>query len=166
MKLQKAVVAGGLAAALLVLVGCGGGGDGDGSSTPTTVVHKVGETVRHGNLEVVLHGVTNPFDSGNPAVKAPPGFRQVAVEVEVKNLASKAQIFSPFAQFEMRDSTNKSFSPTPLPRNVPAFNGGDAPPGSAQRGLIAFQVPEAATGLQIIFQNPVITEGSVTFNLA
>lgn len=168
MMFRKAVIAGGLVAALVLLASCGGddSSDGDGSIATADVVHGVGEPVRHGDLEVVLHGLRDPFDAGNPVVKAPPGSRQVAVEVEVKNLGKKAQVLSPFAQFEMRDSTSKVFNPVPLPRNVPAFNGGDAPPGTAQRGLIAFHIPEAATGLQIVFQNPLITEGSVTFNLA
>lgn len=163
MKVRKAVIAGGIAAALVMFGACGG--EESVKDDPAAMVHRVGEPVRLGDLEVILHGVTDPFDSGNPVVTAPPGSRQVAVEVEVKNLSKKAQVFSPFAQFEMRDPTNKAFNPIPLPRNIPAFNGGDAPPGSAQRGLIAFHVPEAATALQIVFENPVIEEGSVRFSL-
>lgn len=168
MKVRKAVIAGALAVALFVVGACGGEGsveDADRAVDPAAVVHRVGEPVRHGDLEVIVHGVRDPFDAGNPVVKAPPGSRQVAVEVEVKNLSKSAQVFSPFAQFEMRDSTNTAFRPTPLPRNVPAFNGGDAPPGTAQRGLLAFNVPEAASGLQIVFQNPVVEEGAIRFSL-
>jgi hypothetical protein len=168
MKVRKAVIAGALAAALVMPGACGGEGsveDADRAVDPAAVVHRVGEPVRHGDLEVLVHGVRDPFDAGNPVVKAPAGSRQVAVEVEVKNLSKKAQVLSPFAQFELRDATNKAYNPMPLPRNVPAFNGGDAPPGSAQRGLIAFNIPEAATGLQVVFQNPVIEEGAVRFSL-
>jgi hypothetical protein len=168
MKVRKAVIAGAVAVALVVLGACGGEGsveDANRSVDPSAVVHSVGEPVRHGDLEVIVHGVRDPFDPGNPVLTAPPGSRQVAVEVEVKNLSKKAQVLSPFAQFELRDSTNKAFIPSPLPRNVPAFNGGDAPPGTAQRGLIAFNIPAAATGLQLVFQNPVVDEGSIRFGL-
>ena len=163
MKVRKAVVAGGLAVALVVFAGCGGG-DSEDSAANAPVVHKVGEAVKLGDVEVVVHGVTDPFDSGNPVVKAPAGSRHVAVDVEAKNLSSKPQVFSAFSQFDLKDAAGKSYVAIPLPRNVPSF-GGEAPPGGALRGLAVFQVPEGSQATQIVFKNPLVTEGSVTYNL-
>ena len=162
MKVRNAVIA----VVLVFLAGCGGDESSKDDAAPSaTEIRRIGELVKLGNVEVIVHGIKDPFDAGNPAVKAPPGSRQVAVEVEVKNLSSNRQLFSPFSQFELRDSTNRTFNAIPLPRTVPTF-GGEAPPGAAQRGLVVYQIPEASTGLQIVFQNPLITEGSVTYNLS
>lgn len=170
MNVRRAVVAGGLAVVLVLLAGCGGdddkddAADGGSGAAAAVVVHKIGETVKLGNVEVTVHGVQDPFDSGNPVVKAPAGSRQLAVEVEVKNLSSKPQVFSAFSQFDLKDATSKTFVAVPVPRNVASF-GGDAPPGGAQRGLLAYQIPEGSTGLQLVFKNPLVTEGSVTYAL-
>src|SRR5688572_25307729 len=88
MKVRKAVLVGGVAAALVMLGACGGVGsveDTDRSGSPATAFQGIGQPARHGDLEVTVHGIKDPFDAGNPVVKAPPGSRQVAVEVEVKN---------------------------------------------------------------------------------
>ncbi len=168
MRVRKAVVAAGLAVTMAVLGACGGddSDEGDAAEGPVaTEVHKIGEVVKLGNVDVVVHGIKDPFDYGNAAVKAAPGTRQVAVEVEVKNNSDTRQVFSPFSQFELKDSTNKSFIAIAMPRNIPLY-GGEAPPGTAKRGLVVYQIPEASTGLQITFQNPTVTEGSVTYNLS
>ena len=88
----------------------------------------------------------------------------MAVDAEVKNLSKEPRTFSSFAQFEMKDSTNKSLSPIPLPGRFPAI-GGKADPGSARHGLVAFEIPEGASGLQVVFNNRFSAEGSVPFNL-
>lgn len=167
MKVRRAVLAGGLAVALVALGGCGGDDSTDsdaGGAAKAVQVYKVGDTARLGDAEVVVHGVKDPFDSGNPVARPPAGFRQVAVDAEVKNLSSKPRVFSGFSQFDLKDSTNKSFTAVPLPRTIPSI-GGEAAPGAAIRGMVAFQIPEASTGLQLVFKTPLLTEGSVTYNL-
>lgn len=164
MKVRTVAVAGVLALALVALAACGGDDDKLGATATTTETHSVGDVVRLGDVEVTVKSFKDPFDSGNQAVKAPAGFRQVAVEVEVKNLSSDPKVFSGFSQFEMRDSTNKSFGAIPLPGNIPSL-GGAAQPQTARSGVVGFQVPEGATGLQVVFTAPLVSEGSVTYNV-
>lgn len=168
MKVRRAVLAGGLALALVALGGCGGdssGDDGAGGSAKAAQVFKVGDTAKLGDAEIIVHGVKDPFDSGNPVARPPAGFRQVAVDAEVKNLSSKPRVFSGFSQFDLKDSTNKTFTAVPSPRQVPTI-GGEAAPGAALRGMVVFQIPEASTGLQLVFKTPNLAEGSVTYNLS
>lgn len=164
MKLRRAFLAAGLLVALGALAACGGGDDDSGTTATTVVTQKVGDVVRLGSVEVTVKSFNDPYDAGNPAVKAPAGFRQVAIEAEVKNLTTDRQVFSGFSQFEMKDSANRTYNAVPLPGNIP-FLGGEALPQASRSGVVGFQVPEAATGLQVVFTAPLISEGSVTYDV-
>lgn len=132
MKMRSVFVSVGLAVTLVVFAACG---ESDSKNVGAADAPGIGDTVKLGDAEVTVHGLTDPFDSGVQAVKAPAGSRHVAVDAEVKNLSKEPRTFSSFAQFEMKDSTNKSFSPIPLPGRLPAI-GGKADPGTARRGLV------------------------------
>ena len=174
MKMRSAFAVSGLAVTLVVFGACGesdsknvGAADAPGAPATTSdpaETYRIGDTVKLGDAEVTVHGITDPFDAGIQAVKAPAGSRHVAVDAEVKNLSKEPRTFSSFAQFEMKDPTNKSCSPIPLPARFPAI-GGRAEPGTARRGIVAFEIPEGSTGLQVVFNNRLSAAGSVPFNL-
>lgn len=175
MKVRNAMVAGGLAAAI-VLAGCGNNenearklGTVTGSGTDTTIepprdANKVGDIVKLGNAELTVHGWKDPFDPGPmPGKKA--GMRYVMVDAEVRNRSSEPQVLSHFAQFELKDSDGNTYTPIALPGNLPAV-GGTAAPGEARRGNVGFEVPESAKGLQVIFNNMLFGGGTASIFLA
>lgn len=174
MKMRRLFVVGGFALTLVLFSACGESdpknvGAGDAPGAAATVpdpadTYRIGDIVKLGDAEVTVHALTDPFDSGIQAVKAPAGSRHVTIDAEVKNLSKEPRTFSSFAQFEMKDSTNKSFSPIPLPGRFPAV-GGKAEPGTARRGIVAFEIPEGSTGLEVVFNNRFSAKGSVSFKL-
>ena len=171
MKVRSPLVAGGLAA-VLVLASCGGddgstkvGQVGGGPATVTVPADsvRVGEVVKVGDTELVVHGVQNPFDAGEQ--KPAGGSRLVAVDVELKNASSSSQVFSSFGQFELNDSTGKSYDPVVLRGKVAAV-GGPAAPGASRRGLVVFEVPEASQGLLLVFKDRLAEKGDATVRLS
>lgn len=172
MKVRSPLVAGGLAA-VLVLASCGGDdgstkvgqvGPGSPAATvpPPAASFKVGDVVKIGDTEVVVHGLQDPFDAGQQ--KPPAGARFVAVDVEMKNVSSSPQVFSAFGQFELRDATGTPYDSIVL-RGKPPAVGGPAAPGASRRGLIAYQVPEGAQGLRLVFKDRLVGKGDASISL-
>lgn len=177
MKVRRGFVGTGLAVMLLVFAGCGDSENdsrkvgavetGGGPATlvqPPSDAFRVGDIVKLGDAQVIVHGVMDPYDSGTQFARPPAGSRYVMVDAEVKNLSSDTQVLSAFSQFEMKDSKDESYDPIVLPGSLPAV-GGQAPPGAARRGLVAFQVPEGAAGMRLIFKNLLFGKGSATIFL-
>ena len=175
MKVRSSLVAGGLAAALVVLPSCGGGGGGDkvgfvGSPDgPATTVkpaagsYRVGDVVRVGETEVVVHSFKDRYDAGTQ--KPPAGSHYATVDVEVRNRSAAPQIYSSFAQLAMRNVKGKSFDPVGVPGSGEALSG-QAPPGGSRRGMVAFQIPDSSQGLLLVFTDRVLNKGSASIYLA
>ncbi len=175
MKVRSPLAAGGLAA-LLIVASCGG--DGNDSATkvgqvggvaPTTTAKapvdafSVGDVVKVGDTEVIVHAVQDPFDAGEQKPAA--GSRFVAVDVELKNVSSSPQVFSSFGQFELKDSTDKSYDAVVL-RGKPPAVGGPAAAGASRRGPIAYQVPEGSQGLQLLCKDRLAGKGDALIALS
>lgn len=171
MRVRNAVMAGGLAVALVGFGACGGTEDRKvGSARGPDAIeapdgsYRVGDIVKLGNEEVVVHGFQDPFDPGLAASKAPAGSRTVAIDAEVRNLTAEPLVISHLAQFEVKDSEDESFKAIALPANIPAV-GGVAPAGGSRRGLVGFHVPEASKGLRVVFNNILYVPGDVSIFL-
>ena len=174
MKVRNTLLKGGFAVALVVVAACG---NDDSESTkvggpadPTTTLgrpagtYQIGDVVKVGTAEVTVHSVKDPFDPGNPAVTAPPSTRFLALDAEVKNVSGDPQPFSGFAQFQMKDSTGKTFDAVPLPRSFPAL-GGETQPGTSRRGWVAFHIPQESQDLQVVFNNRPSAKATISFAL-
>ena len=172
MKVRSSLVAGGLASLLVVLAGCGGGDDdasrkvgnvGGGTSVerPEGAL-KVGDVVKVGDTEVIVHGVKDPLEA-QPAPDA--GSRYVGVDVELKNLSSAPVKYSAFGQFELMDSSGDSYGAVVL-RGLPPPVGGEAPPGGSRRGQVAFSVPQDAKGLYLVFKDRLAGKGEASIYLS
>lgn len=174
MNVRKAMTAGGVAA-VLVLSGCGSNastsrklGNVNASGPNTTLeipsnANRVGDVVKLGDAEVTVHAFKDPFEAGNLPGKLP-GTRYVMVDAEVRNRASAPRVLSAFSQFELKDSEGETYEPIALP-GQPAV-GGVAEPGAARRGVVAFQIPESAKGLQVVFNNLLYGGGTASIYLA
>ena len=140
--------------------GTDAGGDDSGADAPPQVF-KVGDTVELGDLQVVVHGVTDPYTASNEFITPAAGQRWVAVDVEVKNTSDKAVPISSLAQFEVQDATNAAY-PVTITGDTLATIDGEAAAQGARRGTMVFEVPAAATGLKLNFKGDIFSSGSAT----
>ena len=151
MKVRRQVIAAGFAAMVVALAGCGSDNEATrvgGAVRSPTADYNVGDIVRLSNLEIVVHGVKDPFDAG--ITKPAAGSRYVAVDAEVRNRASGPQLVSAYAQFELKDSEDETYIPVSLQGNR---IGGQVPPGESVRGDVSFEVPEGRGGFELVFKN-------------
>jgi len=171
-------MASGLAVGLLILAGSGSEdkatkvdtGDtsasgGSASSSAPAQAFKIGDVVKLGDAQVIVHGVKDPFVSTNQFSKPAAGSRYVTVDTEVKNLSKKPASYSSIAQFKLQDSTNQSFNVTIVGDNLPSLDG-EAPVGGGRRGTLAFEVPTASKGLKLAFKGDIFGTGTAYINLS
>jgi hypothetical protein len=136
----------------------------DGPTGETASTFAVGDTVELGDVQLVVHGVTDPLVASNDVVVPAAGMRWVAVDAEVRNIADEPVAISSLAQFEVQDATNAAYDVTVTGENLPSIDG-ESPPGGGRRGTMVFEVPEAATGLRLVFTGDLLASGSAVVAL-
>ncbi|WP_424805108.1 DUF4352 domain-containing protein [Rhodococcus sp. 27YEA15] len=139
--------------------------DDNGSSSAPAAAFGVGDVVELGDWRVQVHGVVDPYVSTNDFITPAAGNRYVVVDTEVTNNGSKPSTVSSIMCFELQDSTNKSYNMT-ITGSSTAGVDGELAPGAARRGELAYEVPEAATGLRLQFKCNLFSSGSATINLS
>ena len=164
MKVRRALRLGGLVVGLSVVAACGGGQDAQrvgGATIPSASrdAFRVGEAVKLGDAELIIHGFKDPFTSDRVQATAAEGSRYVTIDAEVKNLTNDPRPVSAFAQFELKDSNGKKFEPASVNANLPTL-GGQTPPGQSQRGAVIFEVPNGSTQLTVVFNNLLYRSGT------
>ncbi len=87
------------------------------------------------------------------------------VDTEVTNNSDKPSTVSSMMCFELQDSANKSYNITFTDSSTSSVDG-ELAPGAAKRGELAYEVPEAATGLRLQFKCDLFSSGSATINLS
>jgi len=122
-----------------------------GATNTENPLAKVGEEVERGNFKAKVLAVRREWVPTNPLEVPEAGMKIVAVEFEVTNKADHGVILSSPRQFKVKDSANTlyDFSPTGAPD--PRFADGPLAAGQTVRGWLAFKVPQAATGLRLVF---------------
>ncbi|MFT4189382.1 MAG: DUF4352 domain-containing protein [Aeromicrobium sp.] len=125
----------------------------------------VGELVNLGDWAVQVHGVTDPYVATNEFMTPQPGNRFVVVDTEVTNNGDAPEIVSSIACFDLRDAENKNYDIT-ITGDSSSTLDGEVAPGSGLRGNLEFEVPEAATGLQLHFKCDVFGSGSAVISLS
>ncbi len=150
MKVRRQVLAAGFAVVLVALAGCGNDNEATrvGGAVRASADYNIGDVVRLSNLEVTVHGFTDPFDAG--ARKPAGGKRFVSVDAEVRNRASEQQLVSAFAQFELKDTEDETYVPASFPGNRIS---GQVPAGGSVRGSVIFEVPEGSRNFRVVFKN-------------
>ncbi|BAH31362.1 hypothetical protein RER_06540 [Rhodococcus erythropolis PR4] len=139
--------------------------DDNGSSAAPAAAFGIGDVVELGDWRVQVHGVVDPYVSTNQFITADPGNRYVVVDTEVTNNSDKPSTVSSMMCFELQDSTNKSYNITFTDSSTSSVDG-ELAPGAAKRGELAYEVPEAATGLRLQFKCDLFSSGSATINLS
>jgi uncharacterized protein DUF4352 len=139
------------------------GGSGDDSSSQPEVF-AVGDLVELGDWQVRVHGVNDPYTEQDPVLQPQAGNRWVAVDAEVTNGSDQAQVVSSIACFGLQDGDNVEYQMTVTGGTVLPPDG-EVPAGGSKRGTLVYEVPQAATGLELTFQCDLLSTGTATIGL-
>ncbi|HEV7758747.1 MAG TPA: DUF4352 domain-containing protein [Acidimicrobiales bacterium] len=131
------------------------GGKSDGGQD----VYTVGQTVHTGDLNVVLHTVTDPWVSGDEFDSPQPENRFVAVEVEMRNTGDETEIMSTWLGAELTDAQNRPWDVALAGYDLPQIEG-EIEPGEARRGWMVYEVPADATDLRLRIKGELTSTGS------
>lgn len=168
-RLRIAAIAAATGAAIVATIASGSSNeatrvDGDGAAAQASEFN-VGDMVELGDWRVQVHNVADPYTPSNDFITPAAGNRFVVVDAEVTNNSDSSQTVSSIICFELRDSTNRSYNVTFVGDNSSTIDG-DAAPGSARRGDLAFELPGDAVGLQLQFKCDLFSSGSAVINLS
>jgi hypothetical protein len=125
----------------------------------------VGDRVGLGEWEVIVHGVTDPYDDGDEFFVPEPGNRWVLVDAELFYNGTEPEIVSTPLCFEVQDAENRVHTETFVDNPIGIMDG-DIAPGAGRRGGMVYEVPEAATNLRLNFNCDLLATGSATINLS
>lgn len=137
----------------------GSGDAGDGSET-REVDAAVGELVEGDNIHLVVENVERDADLGE-FFDPDQGNVFVAVDLAMKNVSNDYLSVSNLLQTRVQDDEGYSYDQTFVGDADASFNGGQFAPGEVERGQIAYEIPEDASGLELRFDFDVGIIGSV-----
>lgn len=138
---------------------------GSSAGSPSASSFAIGDTVALGDWQLVVHGITDPYISSNEFMGPKAGNRIVVVDTEVTNNGDKPEIVSSMMCFDLKDADNKSYNLT-ITDSTESTPDGEVAPGASRRGSIAYEIPEAATGLKLEFKCDLMNSGSAVVNLS
>ena len=136
------------------------GENGNGSEPE---LFSVGEQVRLGDYEVVVHEVTDALPPGQ-FIQPAEGSRYVAVDTEVTNNSAEAETVSTIMMFEVQDESNRSYNIALTDHDVPSLDG-EVPAGQSRRGTMVFEVPGDAGALHLNFTGGFWSRGTAQIRL-
>ncbi|MEM9132461.1 MAG: DUF4352 domain-containing protein [Actinomycetota bacterium] len=136
----------------------------DGTSTAQTDF-AIGDRVALGDLEYMIHTVTDPFDNGRGVGEPRAGNRWVAVDLEVYNIGTEPFDLVPVTCFDVQDGLNRTFDQEFWVETDVARPSGEIAPGASRRGLVVWELPADATGLRMNAKCELFSRGSATFRL-
>lgn len=127
--------------------------------------YKVGDVMAIGDNVLVVLGWENV--PANDFSKPDPGNKFVAVELLIVNNSSSPMSVSTLLQMSLKDSTAQKYD-TDLLATTAIQGGsvdGELSPGEKIRGKVGFQIPEAAQGLQFVFDASIFGTGKLFIDL-
>ncbi|HEY9834565.1 MAG TPA: DUF4352 domain-containing protein [Stenomitos sp.] len=117
--------------------------------------HNMGEVVsvkdKNLSLQFKVNGIRE--HPGKGVIKPSSGYKWIVVSTTIANKGQEAKTFSVVA-FELRDAQNKPYEVALLAGALEDVKSPTGPikPGDERRGEVAFEVPEKAQGLKLLFQ--------------
>ena len=124
----------------------------------------VGDRVALGDWELIVHGVTDPFE-GDEFFSPEAGLRWVLVDAEVFYNGAEPDVVSTPLCFEVQDDQNRVHSETFVDNPIGILDG-DIAPGAGRRGGMVYELPADAAGLRLNFNCDLLATGSATINLS
>lgn len=139
----------------------GANGDDNGTEAEAESVNAVvGELVSGDRMELVIESFDRGVDFGD-FYDADAGNEFVLVRIALKNTSDDYLSVSNLLQTRMRDDDDYQYSQTFAPGDEATFNDGQFVPGEVERGGIPFEIPEDASGLELVFDFDVSIFGGI-----
>src|SRR3990170_1922481 len=119
----------------------------------------VGQTIRNGNFELLVHSIEDPYEGSDEFFQPEPGNRWVVVDVSITNVSTEAQDYAPF-DFKLKDVDNFEYDPgfVDLPQSL---SSGSLLPDDTVRGRIGFEIPASSDIVRLIFNPGFFGEGRI-----
>ncbi len=134
-------------------------------ASPVPQTYNVGDIVRIGDLAFLVIGWQ--VVPGNNMYQPDLGNRFIGIEMIVVNQGESAQSISSLWQLSLKDAESRKYTPD-LGASIAVGNhqlSGILLPGERLRGSVGFAIPEAARGLQLVFDVNMFSSGKVFINL-
>jgi len=127
---------------------------------PAHETYFMGDTVKMGDLIFTLNSAR--WDKGSEFMKPDPGEKWLVFDCTIENASASATTISSFLMFVLYDEENYSSDLT-LFADTKGSLDGELGPGRKMRGEIAFDVEEAHSQWEFIFQPNVFGFGQAIF---
>ncbi len=125
-------------------------------------VFSVGETVKLGDLQFSVNEVRT--SAGDEFFKPEQGNVYFIVDSTISNLATESASISSLLMFKLVDDEGYNYQIT-LGPNTKGSLDGELGPGRKMRGELAFEVPENAQGMELIFEPNVFGFGQAIYKV-
>lgn len=131
--------------------------------TPAPQTAKVGDRVEAGDIALTANAVER-VASLSQFQKAESGKTFVTVDVTIENVARESAPYNPL-YFKVKDADGFEYNAT-LNTGDQSLKSGDLKQGDKARGVVAFEVPESATGLIMSYEPLVVMGGYEAIEIA
>lgn len=145
----------------------GGSNDNTEETEPESVTAVVGDLVSGEQMELVIEAFERGVDLGE-FYSADSGNEFALVRLALKNTSDDYLSVSNLLQTRMRDDEDYQYDQTFAGGDEATFNDGQFVPGEVERGGIPFEIPQDASGLELVFDFDVSIFGGIdraTINL-
>lgn len=122
----------------------------ESNSEPEQVEAAIGDLVEGDQLHLVVERVERTTSLGQFS-EPDAGNEFVVVSLALKNVSDDYVSVSNLLQTRLRDDEDFQYDQTFTGGGGNTFNAGQFAPGEVERGTITFEVPEDASGLQLVF---------------
>jgi hypothetical protein len=118
------------------------------STTSTTVWH-LNEKVRADTFGIEVFGVDDPYEPEGQDVPPGEGMRYIAVDMEVRNLATNPVVVVSGLQLNIEDSKGEKYSPKGGGHGQGPIDG-ELKSDETKRRAVVYEVPDDATGFTLL----------------
>jgi len=120
------------------------------TTTSGPVRAAIGALVRGDRMSLVIEDFQRDAQLGE-YYEPESGNELVTVSIALKNTSTEYVTVSNLLQTRLRDDANYVYAPTFASNTNTTFNDGQFAPGEVERGVIPFEIPTSASGLELLF---------------
>jgi len=125
--------------------------------------YKIGDMVKLGDLTVIVNEVK---DLPNQEFAEPKeGRKLIGVDVTFENVSNEPQAISSLLQFQVKDADGYAYDQSFMYDTGKSLPEGELAPGAKASGIIPYEVPVDANGLEFVFDSDIFGTGQVMISL-
>lgn len=125
--------------------------------------YKVGDKVKLGDLTVVINEVKDL--SNQEFVEPEEGRKFIGIDVTFENVSDKPESISSLLQFQVKDADGYAYDQSFMYDTGKRLPEGELAPSAKASGIIPYEVPVDAKGLEFVFDSDIFGTGQVIISL-